>query len=372
MTYLSIHSASAQSQLRYTRLPDLPASNSQPSLGVAGAFAGVSHGALLIAGGANFTNGFPWQGGTKVWHSTVYVLVREGNSHQWVSTHKLDRPRGYGASVVWHEQLICIGGNDDKQRFADVFSLRWNLSAATLDRQLLPSLPTPLANLSAAISGNSLYVFGGESDRGTENSLYVLNLVTPTRGWQKLADLPGPARAYTAMTAQQNGPEQSLYVAGGRQTSTGRTTVYADVYEYRISRKQWQRLPDLPQPLAAHQVVAMGSLSLFIFGGDDGKRLRQIEALSNQVNQLPEGVEKERCRTERNNLQINHSGFIKTVWQFRTDTKTWSVVDTLPFPTPVTTPLVRWGNSVVMPSGEITPGIRTPAIWQVDVDQSKY
>ncbi|WP_245877897.1 Kelch repeat-containing protein [Spirosoma fluviale] len=365
-------SASTQAQLRYTRLPDLPLVDGQPNPGVAGAFAGVSNGALLIAGGANFPSGFPWQGGKKVWHSTVYVLVREGEAYRWQSTQQLDRPRGYGASVVWNDQLICAGGNDADHRFADVFGLRWNPSTATLDRQTLPALPMPLANLAAALSGNNLYVFGGESGQGTEKSLFVLDLKTPASGWQKLADLPGPARAYAGVSAQSNGAGQSLYMVGGRQTENGRTTVYSDVYEYRISQQKWYRLPDLPHPLAAHQAIALGSHTLLVCGGDDGTRLQQIEALSNQANQLPDGAEKQKRTVERNDLQINHPGFIRTVWQFRTDTKKWSVVDTLPFPTPVTTPLVRWGTSIVIPSGEITPGIRTPAIWKIDSNQSKY
>lgn len=366
MTQLAVLSASAQTQLHYVQLPDLPVLNGQPNPGVAGAFAGVSHDALLIAGGANFPNGYPWQGGTKVWHSTIYVLVREGNSYRWQSTYQLDRPRGYGASVIWNEQLICVGGNEANQRFAAVFSLCWNPSTATLDRQPLPELPMPIANLAAAVSGNRLYVFGGESDRGTEASLHVFDLKTPANGWQKLADLPGPARAYAGMAAQSNGTDQSLYVVGGRQTVNGITTIYSDAYEYQISQNRWHRLPDMPSPLAAHQAIASGSRSLLVFGGDDGKRLQQIEALSNQVKELPEGADKEKCTAERNRLQINHPGFIKTVWQFRTDTKKWSVVDTLPFQTPVTTPLVRWGASVIVPSGEITPGIRTPAIWKID------
>ncbi|WP_425291089.1 Kelch repeat-containing protein [Spirosoma linguale] len=372
MTYLSLHSASAQDRLRYTRLPDLPALNGSLNPGVAGAFAGCSHGALLIAGGANFPNGFPWQGGAKVWHSTVYVLRHEGNTYHWKATHQLAHPRAYGASVVWRDQLICVGGNDDKHRFADVFSLRWHPSDAMLVEQSLPALPIPMANLAAAVSGNKLYVFGGESDWGTEAGLYVLDLETPAGGWQKLADFPGPARAYTAMTVQANENGPTLYVVGGRQTVNGRTTVYADVYAYQINRQRWQRLPDMPQPLAAHQVIGIGTRSLFVFGGDDGKRLQQIEALSNQVNQLPEGLDREKRRTERNRLQIDHPGFVKTVWQFRTDTKVWSAVDSLPFPTPVTTPVVRWEQSLIVPSGEVTPGIRTPAIWKIDMDQSKY
>lgn len=366
IVYLKAISGIAQSPIQYVRLPDLPAQNGKPNLGLAGAFAGVSHNALIVAGGANFPNGFPWQGGAKVWQSTVYVLVHEGNTYRWKPALSLDQARAYGASIVWNEQLICLGGNDDQQRFVDVFGLRWHPLTATLERQSLPALPRPLANLAAAVADDKLYVFGGESEQGTEKSLYVLDLKTQKAGWQKLADLPGPARAYTAMTVQSNGADQSLYVVGGRQTVDGKTTVYADTYEYRISQNQWKRLPDLPRTLAAHQVVAYGNQSLFVFGGDNGQRLRQIEALTNQLKTLAESAEKDKLMAECNGLQSQHPGFDRTVWQFHTGTKTWSVVDTLPFPASVTTPVVRWGNEFIIPSGEISPGIRTPAVWKID------
>ena len=36
-----------------------------PNIGVAGAFSGVHNGAMVVAGGANFPNGMPWEGGKK-------------------------------------------------------------------------------------------------------------------------------------------------------------------------------------------------------------------------------------------------------------------------------------------------------------------
>jgi len=50
-------------------LPPIP-----DPVGVAAPFAGVSGGALIVAGGANFPDRPPWQGGTKVWHDAVWVL----------------------------------------------------------------------------------------------------------------------------------------------------------------------------------------------------------------------------------------------------------------------------------------------------------
>src|SRR5690348_5467737 len=44
--------------------------------GFAGSFAGVSGGALLVAGGSNFPAAKPWEGGKKVWYDTVFLLER--------------------------------------------------------------------------------------------------------------------------------------------------------------------------------------------------------------------------------------------------------------------------------------------------------
>ena len=49
-----------QNRLQYSNLPPLPDGQGKPNPGVAGAFAGMSNGVLLVAGGANFPNGYPW------------------------------------------------------------------------------------------------------------------------------------------------------------------------------------------------------------------------------------------------------------------------------------------------------------------------
>jgi N-acetylneuraminic acid mutarotase len=348
-------------RFRYSPLPALPPQQGQANLGVAGAFAGVSHGALLLAGGANFPNGYPWQGGAKVWQPAIYVLAEK--SQQWQPAGTLGQPLAYGASVGWHEQLIGIGGNDATGRQAGVFTLTWDAAAGKVRTGALPTLPLALANHAAAVLGDVLYVFGGESNHGTEKSLYALNLARPATGWQKRADLPGPVRAFTALVAQGG----ALYVLGGRETVAGTTTVFQDAYVYQPKQNSWAPLPDLPTPLAAHSAAAEGTRALLIFGGDDGVRLGQIEALNRQLAALPADADKADLTRQRNELQIVHPGFRREVWEFRTDTRTWSVVDKLPFPTPVTTPVVRWGQYFVLPSGEVSPGIRTPASWQVAV-----
>ena len=55
--------------IRWSELDPIPDQH-----GLAGMFAGVSHGVLIAAGGANFPDAPPWQNGTKVWHDTIFAL----------------------------------------------------------------------------------------------------------------------------------------------------------------------------------------------------------------------------------------------------------------------------------------------------------
>src|SRR5687768_6652808 len=79
--------------LQQGELPPLP-----DSLGLAGSFAGTSNGALIVAGGSNFPDGPPWQGGKKAWHDRIFVL--EANAKDWRQVEqRLVRPIAAGVSV---------------------------------------------------------------------------------------------------------------------------------------------------------------------------------------------------------------------------------------------------------------------------------
>lgn len=371
LSLLGYLSAYAQASFRYSQLPVLPDVNGKPNPGVAGAFAGVSHGALLVAGGANFPNGYPWQNGSKVWQSTIYVLVQPGKSAHWQQVGQLEKPLAYGASVTWKEQLICLGGNDADQRYADVFALTWDSATGQVRTESLPDLPQALANLSAAVLEDDLYVFGGESSQGPVRNLSVLNLQNPENGWQSRADLPGPARAFTALVALNQPENPSLFVVGGRQTVDNQTTVLGDAYQYHPKKNAWTRLPDLPVAVAAHEAAGLSANRLLLFGGDDGVQLRQIEELNNRIAKQPDSSEKAKCIAQRNDLQANHPGFRREIWQYRTDTRRWAVVGRMPFPAPVTTSAVHWGQSFVLPSGEVSPGVRTPTVQLITISELK-
>ena len=42
------------------------------NVGLAGAYSGIVEDKLLVLGGANFPDKYPWEGGVKTWWSTLY------------------------------------------------------------------------------------------------------------------------------------------------------------------------------------------------------------------------------------------------------------------------------------------------------------
>lgn len=119
-------------ELVWQQQPDLPgAEKGVTQEGLAGAFSGVSHDVVLVAGGANFPGAwkqfnagqlYAHQGLKKQWQSAVYALV--GN--QWKVAGHLPQPLGYGVSIQDNEKVILVGGETtDGAATSSVIQLSW-------------------------------------------------------------------------------------------------------------------------------------------------------------------------------------------------------------------------------------------------------
>ena len=92
-----------QQKLVLDSLPPIIGSDLDVGNGFAGMMGGEQEGVLIAAGGANFPNGLPWEGGSKVWSDAIYYL----DGGQWNrATTKLPKPLAYGASVVLPEGIL--------------------------------------------------------------------------------------------------------------------------------------------------------------------------------------------------------------------------------------------------------------------------
>jgi N-acetylneuraminate epimerase len=321
--------------LAWSQLPPLP-----DALGVAAPFTGESGGALLVAGGANFPNGFPWQGGKKMWHDEIYALAETNG--QWQVAGRLPRPLAYGISLTTPEGVLCIGGSDATRHYADVFRLKY--SAGKLETNNFPPLPVPLANAAGALVGKTVFVCGGSDQPGELNALnrlFSLDISSATPGWTELEPLPGKPRILPVAAVIDG----TFYLAGGaalEPTNGHIARVYLrDTWSYQAGHG-WKQLADLPKPsVAAPSPAPVFGTEFIVAGGDDGS-LTGFKP-----------VEK-------------HPGFPKTGLAYDAAKNLWRT--NVPVSAPrATTPVVFWRDRFVIPSGEMRPGVRSPEVWTLRV-----
>ena len=325
-------------ELRWSQLPPLP-----DRLGVAGAFAGVSGGALLVAGGANFPGNMPWEGGKKVWHNTVYALGKTNGA--WRVAGQLPRPLGYGVSLSTQGGVLCIGGSDAERHYADVFLLVH--AGGKLKVAPLPSLPIPLANSAGALLGHTVYVAGGSERPGELSALnrcFSLELSGSKSAWREVEPCPGEARILPAGGAAGG----AFYLAGGaalRPVDGKVKRVYLrDMWRYTPDRK-WERVADLPKPCVAGPTPApVAGSTLLLVGGDDGS-LASFQPLD------------------------KHPGFPGTIQAFNLRSGQWARLGEVPAARAVL-PVVEWNGLFVLPSGEVRPGVRSPEVWTLSAGAS--
>lgn len=328
--------SSAAEPLRWSQLPPIPDSE-----GFAAPFAGVSGGALIVAGGANIP-GDKWaEPFTKKWYDSVFLLERPGGA--WQRAGKLPRPLGYGVSVTVDDGVVCVGGSDATRHYADVFRLTW--SGSTLKTTALPSLPQPCANAAGALLGRTIYVAGGiEAPTATSalKTFWALDLdAGPDARWRELEPWPGPARML-AVAGVRSG---AFYLFSGANLTAGGDgkpvrEFLRDAYRFKPG-EGWRRLADLPRAAVAapSPAVPFVASALLIPTGDDGANV---------------------------NLQPvkEHPGFPRDVLAYDTAKDAWRVADWVPF-SRATVPVVRWGERYVIPNGEVRPRLRTPEVWSL-------
>lgn len=314
--------------------------------GRAAAFVGLAEGGLIFAGGTNFPQGAPWEGGTKAWHDEVYFL--QGKEGEWAKIGRLPRPTGHGAQVTTGRGVLCIGGADGERHYDDVFLLRRRGQLVTREQLVafeeMTQLPTPLAYAAAARIGETVYLVGGtERPDATKASAKLLsfNLADPGRGWEQLEPLPGPGRILPVVSSRDG----RLYVFSGASLAPDAAgkparTYLRDAWSYQPG-KGWRRLADLPRAAVAAPSPAptVGKSHILVIGGDDGTK----------VGFQPPG---------------QHPGFARGILQYDTVTNTWAEVAALPreVAAPVVTTAVEWKGSWVIPGGERRPAVRTTQV----------
>lgn len=318
--------------LRWTQLPDIPDAE-----GFAGSFAGETQGHLIVAGGANFPEGRPWEGGKKVWYDSIWSL--ESPDSRWVRAGTLPSPLGYGVSITTDNGILCIGGSDAAGHRAEVWLLQWQ--DGSLKCLPYPPLPEPCANACGVRIGDLVYVCGGISTplaTAASPGFWKLDLRHLDLGWQSLPPCPGPAR----MLAAAGASGETFFLIGGAGLKSApdgspERVWLRDAYAYHPSTG-WSPLHNTPaiSVAAPSPMPTLADGSILLLGGDDGSQLKTAPG--------------------------DHAGFTRTIYRYEPKSDVWTSAGSLPLGL-VTTPLASWQGDFVIPGGEQKPGVRSTEVW---------
>lgn len=318
-------------QLVWSNLPPVP-----DEQGFAGPITGVADDKLIVAGGANFPDKKPWEGGAKRWYDTIFILDKPSGG--WRTAGRLPRPLGYSVCITTPRGIAVLGGSNQSGHVSDCFWLR--LRNGTVHFEPLPPLPQAISNACGAIYNGRLYLAGGTSSPDAVAALDVfvsLDVAHSEGGWRKEPTWPGAARMLATAAVQSD----AFYLVGGVTLSAdvdGRPqrNYLRDAYKFSPTTG-WSRIADLPWPLAASPspAPAWASHRFLMLGGDDGS----------QVAAAPQ----------------EHTGFRREVLMYDARENKWCKDGSLPIGL-VTTAAVSWDRRVVVPGGEARPGVRSTKV----------
>jgi N-acetylneuraminate epimerase len=343
--------------------------NGAISTGFAGAINGVSNDVFIVAGGANFPGKLPWQGGEKHYSDEVHVLHKMGNKFIWDKNVnlKLPEPIAYCGNTVTSYGIVYAGGENNKGFSNRAYILTWDAANGIIKYKKLPNLPIAITNIALTQINDIVYAAGGDELNNSSNCFFSIDLKLSDCHWQKLPDMPLPLANTT--TIAQNGPDgYNVYVIGGRtKTPSGISELHHSVFKYSILKKTWQKCADITDgkkvmSFSAGAGVNIGKHSILLTGGDNGEVFHKIETYLAKIKGATTIADKEKWTSEKNELNINHMGFYRGVLLYNTLTNSWIKINDLPFAAHVTTTATKWGEDIVLSNGEIKPGVRTPDV----------
>lgn len=348
--------------------PSIPVGEPEwQQIGLGGAISGVHGDWLLVGGGTNF----PEPGLTvtrpntlgKVYWDEAFALNLTTNVWS-ANAMKLPKALAYAATISVLEGVLVLGGEGfesangslrEKVRpSADVYLIRFDELSQKLSFQQYPSLPHAMSNPSASLLGRSVILQYGQE-------FYCLNLDSLGQGWSRLTGWLGEARS-AALTSCVG---ERFLIASGRSMKPDADVILRDVYSYELNSMAWTKLPDLPFGAMAGLAFAVKDRFFVVIGGDGNEaRARAYRRLDTERKLEKEGSAGWiKANTAMTFLHDHHTGFNQEIQVFDCVKGTWSLCGFLPSAAPVTSQPVQWRDELLLVSGEVSPGKRTPKIW---------
>ncbi len=349
----------------------LPALDGVENPGVAGAFIGGTGGRIIVAGGSNFSRGAVWDGGPKQFEDAIYLLTPVNDTYacERVADAKLPVGVAHGCSAVVGRSLWCFGGQTSERVSREIYVLTPAGNSVRVETAgLLPENFWPAAALAYK---DEIYL------HGVVEGANAFWRFSPASGkWTALTACPGAVRsAGPGFAVQHNGRETAMYLFGGRHETNGEIRAYSDVWEYLPAHNRWQAKNDMvvdgrPVVVMYPEVVPYGSGHVLVIGGDDGRELARRAAIERAIGKAATPSEAETLRKQLRDAFVGHEGFSKEVLAYHAITDTWVSLGQAETGFPAVSTAVVTEHGIVIPSGEIRPGVRTSAVQVVTIHET--
>ena len=327
-------------------------------MGLSGVVSGLVGDQIIIAGGNNFPEGLPWEGGIKKYYKRVIVYNNQKDTLLNTFTFNLPANVAYAAVAQLKDGIFYAGGENENGPLSSAYLIKKSKSQS-FEIIELPSLPIAISNAVAVATENAVYVLGGANKEGISNKVWKLALNNIKKGWTVQASMPQPTAFAAAAIANEH-----IYIMGGRcKEANGISKIYKEVYAFDIENNLWEQKASLPETVSAACALAIDNSKILFIGGDKGVVFHEVEILAAKIAATLDTTLKKELTVVKNNLQKTHPGFSKEVLAYDPALNTWSPYAQLSFTAPVTTSTFLFNHKILLPVGEIKPGIRTPYIW---------
>jgi cyclically-permuted mutarotase family protein len=360
-------------KINWSTLSEMPpARGGTTQYGLAGLLAGAIGNKIVAAGGSNFADSKPWLGGMKLYYDDIFVLtIDENKSMNWEQPElKLPVKMAYSACVSTENAIFCLGGEDATKPLKLALKIYFENNQLKIEE--LPELAFAVSNAGAAIIGTKLYLAGGNDSVNATKHFQMLDLSKPENGWTVLPDLL-VAESHAVVAGQSDGREDCIYVLGGRNKTAEISTFLSSIQKYSPKENKWTEAGVLQLEgnekfgLSAGTGLAFGAHQILLFGGDKGAIFNRTERFNNAIATETDSTKLEKIIAEKIESLTNHPGFNSEIYSFDTQTgKLWQVGE-IPVLSQVTTTAFWWNGKVIIPGGEIRPGVRTPKISEVEI-----
>ena len=353
------------SKVEWKKAAQLQNADGSLSLGFAGPINGISNDVLIVAGGANFQDKMPWEGGKKHYSNEIHVLQKEGDQYHWNKKVASTLPEAiaYPGNTTTNLGVVYVGGENENGLSNKAYLLKWNAAKNEVETNPLPDFPIAITNIALTHNENVVYAIGGDEAKKSSDLVFSIDLNTEKPEWKPLPKLPF-ALANSVAIFQND----KIFIIGGRtKTASGISDLHSTTLVFDLKKQTWENKAYISDgkhktTFSAGAGVSFGKEYIVIVGGDNGNTFHKIETYLSQIAEATSEEEKTKLITEKNILNTTHKGFYNDVLLYNTRTDKWSKIGELPFLAHVTTTATLWNDTIVLSNGEIKPGIRTPDI----------